>query len=434
MPPQHRHEQDRLESLRSYGVLDTPPEHEYDALSELAALVCGTPIAFVSLTDGDRQFFKARYGSDVRETPRADSFCPYAVAEGQVLVVPDATLDARFADNAVVRGAPGVRAYAGAPLVGRDGLPLGTLCVVDVRPRTFAPEQLRGLATLADHAMHLLELRRVDRSRGRRTPPPGGPVHDAVRLRQALDGGELVPHYQPLVELATGRAVGLEALVRWEHPGLGTVAPAAFLPAIESTGLMMPLGRAVLADALRMLAALSVDPRVPALIGMTVNVSLLQLAEPGLAATVLGALDRHGLDPARLCLELTESETLLDDRAAVAELRSLRAAGVHLALDDYGTGWSSLTRLLDLPLTALKLDRSLVTRLPHDARALTVVEATLRMAEGLGLGVVAEGIETAGQHRALRELGCLHGQGYLFSRAVPPADLAARLASWVTVG
>ena len=317
MPLTQRHEQDRLESLRSYAVLDTPPEAAYDAITELAARLCDAPMALISLSDADRQVFKSHHGTALTEVPAAGAFCPYVVGPGRPLVVRDATADPRFTSSPAVTGPPGLRSYAGVPLVGRDGLPLGTLCVLDTEARDFTTDQVGALATLGDHVVHLLELRRVDQALGLRPSPDDAPLQDARRLRQALDEGELVPHFQPMVDLGSGRVAGLEALLRWHHPERGTVAPGAFLPAVESSGLMMPVGRRVLADALRMLAALEDDPRVPRLIGMAVNVSLVQLAQPGLHETVLALLEQHGVAPGRLSLELTETAALLDDRVAL---------------------------------------------------------------------------------------------------------------------
>ncbi|MFN2523338.1 MAG: EAL domain-containing protein [Mycobacteriales bacterium] len=419
--PVHPHEADRIESLQSYAVLDTAPESAYDALTALAAQICDAPMSVVSLVDVERQWFKSRHGLAARETPREVSFCAHAVAAQAPLVVPDATADPRFATNAFVTGEGGIRAYAGVPLVGRDGLPLGTLCVIDVRPRRFTAVQLGALATLADQVVTLLELHRTDVLLGRRPTCGNAHLADPMRLRQAFDRRELVPWFQPLVDLPSGSTVGLEALLRWEHPEAGIVLPGAFLPAIESTGMVLPVGRYVLAEALRVLAELGRPDQV------SVNVSPAQLTSPGLAMRVLTELAEHGLPPTALTLELTESAQLLNGHAAVAELHELRASGVRLAVDDYGTGYSTLLRLLDLPITALKLDRSLISRLTCDPRVLAVTRSTLAMADELGLEVVAEGVETEEQRDLLLRLGCRTGQGYLFSPAVPAAALPALL-------
>lgn len=419
----HAHEQDRLESLRSYAVLETDDEPAYDALTRVAALICQTPMALISLVDEDRQWFKSAHGVELRETPREVSFCSDAVASGRPLVIGDASRDPRYADNPMVASA-GVRAYAGIPLIGRDALPLGTLCVVDLRPRRFTAAQLDALQVVAAQVVALLELRRLDAAAGLLA---SGQVHDAARIRQALDDGELRAHFQPIVDLRTAMVVGAEALVRWDHPELGLLGPAAFLPAVEASGLMLPVGRRVLELSLDALAGLRADCRIPHPLGMAVNVAGSQLARPGLAATVLEGLVRRDIPPGQLSVEITETSALGDAGCARRELQALRDAGVHLALDDYGVGWSALGRLLELPLSALKLDRSLVTGLPDDVRSVAVTRSTMELARDLGLAVVCEGVETDEQRRALVGLGAVFGQGWLFSRAMPLGELTQHL-------
>ena len=356
----HPHEHDRLESLRSYDLLDTAPEAAYDDLTHLAAQLCKAPVALITLVDADRQWFKSAYGIAAAETPREHSFCSDVVADERMLVVSDATEEPRYRDNPLVTGPPGIRAYAGVPLVGRDGLPVGALCVIDRRPRHFSARQLDGLHLLAGQVVAQMELRRVDRAAGLAGGALLGEATNPVRLRLALDRGELRPHFQPIVELATGLTCGFESLLRWHHPAHGVLLPGLFLPAVESSSLVLPVGRHVLDRSLAALAELRSDPALPAYLGVAVNVSALQLQQPGLAESVLTCLERHAVPPTLLTLEITETASLLDTAAARRELEALREAGVLLALDDYGVGWSGLGRLLELPLTTLKLDRSLV--------------------------------------------------------------------------
>lgn len=304
---------------------------------------------------------------------------------------------------------PGTRPFAGVPLTGRDGLPLGALCVLAAEPGAFGTAHVETLRALAAGVVSVLELRRLDRLAG--IPQDMG-AHGR-RLRRALDQDELVTWFQPVVELSTGEPVSLEALVRWEHPQRGTLGPTAFLPAVERTGLSMPLGRHVLHQALRTVADLGTT------YGVAVNVSPLELRE-GLAASVLADLAAHQIAPSALALEVTERGVA--GEVAVQELSLLREAGVRVVLDDFGAGRSSLQHVVDLPLTSLKLDGSLVGRL-DEPRVATVVRSTIALARDLGLGVVAEGIETEQQRAALVDLGCLLGQGHLFSAAVAPADL-----------
>lgn len=412
----HRNEDDRLESLASYKILDTAPEPAYDAAARLAAVVCGAPAAMVSLVDRDRQWFKATYGLAGldRETGRSDSFCSDAVALESTLVVEDALATPRYVRNGLVAGKPGIRSYAGVPLVGRDGLPLGTLCVVDWRARSFSPAQLDDLAALARNVVTQLELRRVDRSNGRDPEALLADALDPVRLRTAIEEGEFVNRYQPIVDMSTGVPCSLEALVRWAHPGLGVIPPSLFLPAMERTGLMHVLGRRVLGDALDLAADLGSRPSLVWEPKVAVNVSGTQFESPGLAAAVADALSARQLRPDVLCIEVTESVPVRDGLAA-AELGALRQLGVGIALDDYGSGTATAGKILDLPITALKLDRALASSINVSPRSTAIVLSTFQMADDIGLEVICEGIETAKQQEGLLEAGATLGQGWLFS-------------------
>jgi diguanylate cyclase (GGDEF)-like protein/PAS domain S-box-containing protein len=243
-----------------------------------------------------------------------------------------------------------------------------------------------------------------------------------IGLRKALEEGRLALHYQPMVELRTGTPTALEALMRWTHPVRGPVSPSEFIPVAEESGLIVPLGRWALREACAQAVALG-DAGLP----VSVNLSPRQLSHPGLVADVKAALADSGLDPRRLWLELTES-VLLDERGSpLATLNELKALGVTLLLDDFGTGYSSLARLQHFPLDVIKIDRSFVAEMTTNPRAAALVAAVVTMATSLGLLVMPEGIETEAQREALLELGCSHGQGYLFARPMPAAELARLL-------
>ncbi len=414
----HVAERDRLDSLDSYDVLDSAPEPTYAAITTLAARVCRTPIAAVSLVDRDRQWFKSIQGLDISETPRSMSFCSDVVADSAALVVTDTTLSGRYRDNPLVTGEPYLRAYAGVPLVGRDGLPLGTLCVLDQRPRRFTDAQLEQLQALGGQVVTLLEQRRRDRLDGLLSEGVLQQALDAVRLRRALDDGELVPHYQPVVDIATGQVQSLEALLRWEHPELGTLPPGAFLPAVEASALVVPVGRAVLEHALGVVAqANRAGLALPG--GVAVNVASGQLARPGLAREVLSALRRHRVPSSQLSLEITEATNFPDAELAHHELTALAESGVRIVIDDFGVGWSNLSRVLQLPVHALKLDRSIASAVLVDPRAAAMARSTAALAADLGLHVVVEGVETEPVRAHLASIGCHWAQGWLFSPAVP---------------
>lgn len=427
----HAAEHDRLDSLASYGILDTARETTYDALTALAARLCAAPFAAVTLVDADRQWFKSAHGVDVTECPRSASFCSDVVADAVVVSISNAAESARYRDNPFVTGQHGIRAYLGVPLVGRDGLPLGALCVLDQRPRSFTTDDVGVLVTLAEQVMLLFEQRRRDLLDGVLGAHVVDDARSPVRLRAALSDGELLPHYQPLVDLHSGRPHQIEALLRWEHPGLGTLAPHTFLPAIEGSALVVPVGRAVLDAALARLVLLG-QQGVELSGGVAVNVASGQLARPGLARDVLMALERHGVGGAQLTLEITETTVLDDPAVARAELDALVAMGVHVVVDDFGVGWSNLTRVLQLPVDGLKIDRGVAARVLDDPRAAAMVASTVALARELGLDVTAEGVEHTAVRDHLRVAGVGRAQGWLYSPAVPgPAlpDALRTLAS-----
>lgn len=247
-------------------------------------------------------------------------------------------------------------------------------------------------------------------------------------LAIAIDQDQLDVHYQPLVSLGSRRIVGAEALVRWNHPTRGPIPPEEFLVAAERGPLIHRLGSWILKAACQQLVDWSAELGADALDEVAVNVSPRQLLDPHFAETVAEALAVTGLDPGRLVLEITESTAMAPN--SFEQLLALRAAGVRLAIDDFGTGHSSLSRLAVLPVDTLKVDRSFVREIPAEGDA-PLVRAMIAMAHSLGLGVVAEGIETERQRDYVTELGCEHGQGYLFSRPVPAAGLASLLVRTV---
>jgi diguanylate cyclase (GGDEF)-like protein/PAS domain S-box-containing protein len=245
-----------------------------------------------------------------------------------------------------------------------------------------------------------------------------------AELQRALERDELLLHFQPTLELASGRMAGVEALVRWQHPERGLVAPGEFIPLAEETGLIVPLGRWVLREACRQIRAWP-EPGTPLRLG--VNVSARQLVDPGFLGDVAGALDGSGLDPRQLVLEVTETVLAHNTELAVERLAALRARGILIALDDFGTGYSSLVYLQQFPLDVLKIDRCFVAEVDQGPRSATFAKVIVDLAAALGLRTVAEGIEREGQARVLRDLGCVVGQGFHFGRPMEPQAIAALL-------
>ena len=234
-------------------------------------------------------------------------------------------------------------------------------------------------------------------------------------LRRAMDRDELRVHYQPVIDLSTDRIIGVEALVRWEHPDRGTVGPSEFITVAEDTGIIVNLGAFVLREACMQVARWnSRAPDRPPLT-VSVNLSAHQLRSRGLREMVAGALDRSGLAPRLLCLEITETALVEDADASRTALDALKDLGVTLAVDDFGTGYSSLLYLRRFPVGVLKIDRSFVIGLGTSAEDTAIVSGVIGLARALGLLAVAEGVETSEQVARLRELGCPLAQGYHWS-------------------
>ena len=564
----------RLDALRKLDLLDTPPNEAFDRITRLAAQLFGLPIAAVSLTDVDRQWFKSRVGVDHCAIPRDKAPCGQVADSRSVLVIPDLEADDFYRDSTLA--ASGVRFYAGAPLLTRDGHCLGAMCVLGTEPRTISDLERTGLIDLAAMVMAQIELRHaigridpvsgvpnrtqfaddlldlaIDRPRGETrlaalvnlaTPEqmssavralgagfadevvceaarmlraalgparklyhvapfqfaflaePGADLarfcdwlcawvalrtdtttarfvtsatvgvaplvtgqtepfellrdmysaaHDAIegshrvrvfsaeqnaaflrRFRVASEFGAALEDdsqlrlvFQPKVELATGRCVGAEALLRWRHPLLGEVSPGEFIPIIEQTSLARATTRWVLERALRQLASWQSAGLVTQL---AVNVSAVNLLEPDFCAHVLGRLRAHGLAPGALALEITESALMTNRTLAAATLDALSAAGVQLAIDDFGTGYSSLAYLQSVPAKVVKIDQSFVRDLDTDERKRALVATMIKLAHDLGQVVVAEGVETAPVARFLAAAGCDQVQGFLYARPMAP--------------
>jgi diguanylate cyclase (GGDEF)-like protein len=249
----------------------------------------------------------------------------------------------------------------------------------------------------------------------------------AAELREAIDAGQLVLHYQPVLHLTTGEVTGVEALVRWQHPERGLLMPCDFIPLAEQNGIVVPLTRWVLGEATRQTAAW-LDAGLTLV--TAVNISAAHFGTGSLVADVHDALAAAGLAPERLVLELTETSVAEDPLRAAAQFAQLRISGVEVSIDDFGSGFSSLSQLVSIPAGVLKLDRSLLagtaTRRSESAAA---IAAVVGLAQACGMRSLAEGVETADQLDLVRQLGCTHAQGFHIARPMPAADLPAFLAA-----
>ena len=575
----HR-EEVRLDALYQLSLLDTSPSESFDRITRMASQIFGLPVAAVSLTDRDRQWFKSRVGIDHWSIPRDTAPCAQVAATTQPLVIEDFQADPYYADS--VLGRAGTRFYAGAPLVTRDGHGLGALCVLGMAPRRASPAELAALVDLAAMVMAQIELQhafgRIDPVSGLPTrsqfhddlidlardrpgesrlavvvdlarddqisriaramggarvddmireasralrnalgsarpayhvgaaqfaflSPPGvehaayqeelragfaairasssvrfvtnvaiglrpfilgdvsaddvlrgaasaaqdarsvdgaialySPSNDIAHRRQyallrdfgaALDAGDqLRLEYQPRIELATGRCIGAEALLRWRHPRLGEISPGEFIPIIEQTSLARPTTQWVLDAAMTQLADWSDCD-----IAVSVNISAANFSEDDLIERIQLGLLKRGLRSDRLEIELTESAIMAQPDRALAMLHELAAAGICLAIDDFGTGHSSLAYLQRLPARVVKIDQAFIRNLTGAAGPdFVLVETMIGLAHKLGFRVVAEGIETAEAAAVLIRLGCDEAQGFWFARPMQPAPFV----QWVT--
>jgi EAL domain-containing protein (putative c-di-GMP-specific phosphodiesterase class I) len=255
-------------------------------------------------------------------------------------------------------------------------------------------------------------------------------LHLDAELHRAVDRGEFVVYYQPEIELASGRIVGAEALVRWQHPKHGLLQPGVFIGLAERTGLIVPIGRQVLEQACRQLHVWSRRDDAPSRV--SVNLSPRQLRDPRLIHTVADAIGVSGIRPGQLTLEITETATISMASRRVRILEDLKMLGVSLALDDFGKGYSSLNRLRRLPVETLKVDRTFVRRIRRDVRDAAIVRAIIQMGHSFGLSIVAEGVTSTEEADFLLEQSCETAQGFLYSQPVATPEFERLLdgATW----
>jgi diguanylate cyclase (GGDEF)-like protein len=291
------------------------------------------------------------------------------------------------------------------------------------------PQDARDAITLQKHADIAMFRAKAQGRNGYCFYAPQGGAYSLERLtmeaqlKRALERGELALHYQPKQDIATGRITGMEALLRWQHPELGLVSPARFIPLAEETGLIVPIGEWVLRTACVQAAALPHRAGGDAL-RVAVNLSARQFADDSLIALVACVLEETGLASAALELEITETLIMQSPERTARLLAALREQGVKLAMDDFGTGYSSLAYLKRFPLDSIKIDRSFIHGVPGDGDGESITQAVIGMAHSLRLRAIAEGVETAQQLEFLREQGCDEIQGYFFSRPLPYEELA----------
>lgn len=586
-PPLQKSETERLDVLRKLCLLGTPRDPAFDQMTKIASLVFDTPIVLISLVDEGRQWFKSKIGLEIKETPRSQAFCAYALYSTEPMIVNDTLLDARFVSNPLVIGEPHLRFYAGAPLITSEGACLGTFCVMSDKPRNeFAEKEKEKLMQFARLAMMRIEtLRNIgyidpltqlpnrvrfledidlwkndlplngnhlfavaidicDASYFRKMsaafgseyadgflltitarivsvmlPAPIYRVDSTVyacvlearndenllnqlfSIRAELNGiieHQTIPHaphvvvgavrisahetlsditralrsalshartnrlsttlyrpdldfvqqrrfrilaaiplalisttqfslqYQPRINLITGECTGVEALIRWNHPELGVISPAEFIPLAEKTALIREITRWVLRNVLKQAELWQANCYS---FVVSLNVSALDLDNDNFSVSLISLLSEYKVDPALIEIEFTESAIVGDPVTVSNQLRRIRTLGVQIAIDDFGAGYSNLAYLKQVPATTLKIDQSFVRMLPNDPDDITIIKAMIDLGRQFGHRIVAEGIETEEAYDLLRGWGCNEGQGYWIARPMIPTDLTTWLLS-----
>ena len=402
----------RARSARHY-LIDADLACRLSTTVVLAARALDFPQAMVNILDMEYQHTISTFGGTERAVePRPETFCDTVVRTGQALIVENAMTHPGFASlRSVITGE--ISTYIGVPLVGRESLIVGSLCVIDPHARTVNAEQISRLVEFGKIVEDQLDLiRRLKELRQ-------GGVAATAALDTAIRQGEIVPWYQPVIELSTGRTVGYEALARWEHPGGRVDEPDSFVPLAEDSDLIIDLDLAVMRTALHQLKVVQRSDRT---LRMSVNLSGRHFLHDDWLSAIRDVVAETGVDARDVDLELTETVQLSSGFCDGAVVQRLRDDGFRVVLDDFGTGWSSLEYLLRLPANGVKIDRAVSAALGSTiGDALT--RAVTGLARDLGLVTVIEGIETVEQARQAKLLGCQLAQGFIWSAPLPAADL-----------
>ncbi len=405
-------EEDRLQSLCRSGLVEGYTDRRIKLLVRLATTILNRPSAAVTLITAERQLAKAGINYPALDMPRAYSFCSHAILQAdRPLVVEDAALDPRFADNPFVGlEKDPLRFYAGVPLRLPGGQPIGALSVLDHVPGSMKPKEVEILCAMGAQVEEVIAHQKAS-SAHRPTL-----LHD---LRRDMHRGGLFLQWQPIWSAWTTRIIGHEALVRWMRSDGSISMPDSFIPAAAESAFITNIDRHVLTAACAE-AALADDD---GLISVNISGRWFGTSGAGLVEEVEEACYRTGLEPSRLTLEITEDVPIRDPNRAIRELRMIKALGVKLALDDFGTAYSSLSHLEKLPFDIVKLDKAFVSAIGNSERAEAVIHAVIRLAHRLGMTACAEGVETEDQLAFLQDAGADLIQGYLIGRPGPRAAI-----------
>lgn len=408
------HARRRDASASHYVTLGIQPRGAVQTTVELARRTLGFGAAMLNVIDATQQHTLSQVGlPGCPVIDRARSACDEVVRTGRPSVLHQ--IPAHLSHGPTALG--GFRSYLGVPLRGREGLVIGTLCLLDYHPRTVTDQhaaQLSAFATIAEDQLDLVRRRHEAALDGALLPGA---------LAGAIDDGELVPWYQPVIDLDSGSVIGLEALARWQHPTHGTLLPASFIRVAEDSDLIIDLDLTVLRRAMRDLARWR---RWAPALRLNVNLSAKHLQSTDCVDALMAAATTAGVPPGAVDLEITETAAVGAGARSVEVLTQLREHGFRILLDDFGTGYSSFEHLLHLPVDGLKIDRSLTKEL-GSRNADAVVRALSGMCRDMGLTTVIEGVENDSTAWRARELGCTTAQGYLWSPAVPAERVAGLL-------
>lgn len=379
----------------------------------LAARTLGFPMGMVTILDSTTQHTISSIGMDAPAAqPRAGTICDRVVATGQVVVIDDASVDPRTRDfYSAAQNA--VRGCLAVPLTGRESIVVGSLCLQDVHARRLGAEQIARLTDFGRIIDDQLDLMR--RLHGHRNHGPAK-THE---LAAAVANGEIVPWYQPVVDLRTSNIIGYEALARWQRITGAVDLPDGFIPLAEDSELIVDLDLAMFRSVLR---DVKVWPSIDPMATVSINVSGRSLAREGFAEQLHTLASEVGVEPASVLLEITESARLTGNWDVDASVARLRRGGFGLLLDDFGTGWSSLEYILRLPINGVKIDRAVTAALGTPVGD-ALVRSVTGLAHRLHVTTTIEGIESSEQADLALALGCDYGQGFHWSRAVP-AEIA----------
>lgn len=429
--PLPENERTRLDTLHNLAVLTSERDPILDNLVEIGCIAANMPIGLIALVDSEWLWFKANRGILAeKKVPRDSSFCNYTILGNSPLVVPNAERDSRFLDNRFVCGKEHIRFYAGVPIQVEPGIRIGCLCVLDREPRELDPVAMQILTRLADCVAERLRQRANARllqffsAKQRDQLKASLKMIDNAKLALAQKAFTLF--YQPKFELRTRRRIGFEALLRWRQAGGSVLAPAAFAEALNDPEFSRRIGSFVLAEAI---SQAKTWEQVGFKFGhIAINVASSQFSdEEGkmtFADEVTATADAASMSPSMLQIEVTEGVLLTDRENHIAkQLAQLRATGFKVAFDDFGTGFASLIHLKKLEFDQIKIDGSFVRAMVTSEEDMAIVKAVVGLARDLGKEVVAEGIETEAELKALIDMGCGYGQGYLFGRPTSPSHI-----------